>query len=52
MKTIEDLNRITDLKVLEFIKIRTIITNINILYDDINYWNCKGFEDEVYKKGD
>lgn len=41
-----------NLKVLEFIKIRTIITNINILYDDINYWNCKGFEDEVYKKGD
>ena len=28
----------------------------NLIYvernDDINYWNCKGFEDEVYKKGD
>lgn len=36
-------------KILEFIKIRTLIANINILYDDINYWKCKGFENKTIK---
>jgi len=36
-------------KILEFTKIRTLIANINILYDDINYWNCKGFENKTIK---
>lgn len=39
-------------KELEFIKIRTVV--VNELYEDINYWNCKGFEDEnlIKEKGD
>jgi len=45
-------------KILEFTKIRTVV--VNELYEDINYWNCKGFEnknlikekgDELYKYG-
>lgn len=39
-------------KILEFTKIRTVV--VNELYEDINYWNCKGFEDEnlIKEKGD
>lgn len=45
-------------KILEFTKIRTVV--VNEIYEDINYWNCKGFEnknlikekgDELYKYG-
>lgn len=39
-------------KILEFTKIRTVV--VNELYEDINYWNCKSFEDEnlIKEKGD
>lgn len=39
-------------KILEFTKIRTIV--VNELYEDMNYWNCKGFEDKtlIKEKGD
>ena len=32
-------------KILEFTKIRTVV--VNELYEDINYWNCKGFENKT-----
>lgn len=39
-------------KILEFTKIRTVV--VNELYEDMNYWNCKGFEDKtlIKEKGD
>lgn len=39
-------------KILEFTKIRTVV--VNELYEDINYWNCKGFKDKtlIKEKGD
>lgn len=39
-------------KILEFTKIRTVV--VNELYEDMNYWDCKGFEDKtlIKEKGD
>lgn len=34
-------------KILEFTKIRTVV--VNELYEDINYWKCKGFENKTIK---